>query len=125
MRLSASSALAPVIGAIPVLVTALIASDANPGADLMIVIVGTGMIPAVGLSMLATLFLQSDDLFEVKNSVLWCSLLGAFFAAVATFGVLGVSLYFWGVVAWGLCSGIVFRVLLGDDYRRVGRTPDE
>lgn len=82
-------------------------------SSMMFGIIVAGLLPAIILSMLAVFFLQSDDLFQAKYSVLYCSLIGAFLAAVATLGMLDLSLYFWGVVVWGLLSGAVFRLLLG------------
>lgn len=115
MGLIASAALAPVLGGVPILVSAYIAPNLFPDNGLIFSILIAGMPIAVVLSMLTTYFLQSNELFEARHSTFYCSLFGGFFAAIATLGMLELSAYFWGVLCWGLISGAVFRWLLGDD----------
>ena len=115
MKLNASAALAPVLGGVPVIVSTYVASSLFPDSGLMFAILVAGTPVAVALSMLATYFLQSNELFEARYSIVYCSLFGGFFAAIATLGMLELSAYFWGVLLWGLLSGAAFRWLLGDD----------
>ena len=120
MRLVSSSAVAPLIAGCPIAIVTFLAMHASETAFLMLVVMVIGMPVAVLLSILATYFLQSDELFQARYSLLYCAMLGAFLAAVATLGMLGLSVIFWGVVAWGFLSGGVFRLLLG--CKRIRRT---
>ena len=113
MKLAASSALAPIVAGTPIAIVTALISDGYDDAETMLTIIVAGMPVAIVLSMLATFFLQSDDLFQAKYTLLYCSLSGACLAAVATLGFLDLSPLFWGVVAWGFLSGAIFRLLLG------------
>ena len=113
MNLIASAALAPVVAGAPIMLSAFAARTVYPVAVEILAVIVAGLPVAMVLSMLATYFLQSNDLFQAKYSLLYCALLGAGFAAIATLGFLGLSVLFWTVLAWGFLSGAAFRILLG------------
>jgi hypothetical protein len=113
VNLVASAALAPVVAGAPIVLGAFAARAIYPGAGEMFAVIVAGLPVAMVLCMLATYFLQSDDLFKAKYSLLYCALLGGAFAAIATLGFLGLSILFWTVLAWGFLSGAAFRILLG------------
>ena len=113
MNLFASSALAPVAAGAPISLAAYLLRNQIEDAGNIFVVVVVGLPLAILLCVLGAFFLQSNELFQARHSILYCGLFGAGFAAIATLGIAGVGPLFWAIVLWGFLSGVLFRVMLG------------
>ena len=92
---------------------ALFVRTATKEAEHLFLILVIGQPFAIVLCLLGTTILQHEDIFQSKNTYIYCGLLGALIAAAACMGFIGLGFVFWGIVTWGFLSGVVFRKFLG------------
>ena len=113
MRVEATSVLSPVIGAVVIWTSSYAIGVAELDPVVVAAILTLGSPVAIVLAVVTSIYLRNRLLTDGWLSFVWCSLWGGFLAAVVCIILIGTGPLAIVLVAWGLLSGFLYRLLSG------------
>ena len=113
MRVEATSVLSPVFGAVIIWASSYAIGAAELDPIVVATILTFGSPVAIVLAVVTSIYLRNRLLTDGWLSFVWCSFWGGFLATVICIILIGTGPLAIALVAWGLLSGFLYRLLSG------------
>lgn len=113
MKVEATSVLSPVLSAAIIWASSYAIGVDKLGPIVVATILIFGTPVAIVLAVVTSIYLRTRLLTDGWLSFVWCSLWGGFLATVICIFLIGTGPLAIALVAWGLLSGFLYRLLSG------------